>query len=101
MLFVKISQNFIKSPLKKTWAISQISVDSVWHVTAYGMYGFYICSFTTLACICSLVGWFESYHGQTPKDRFSHNVAQMINGLLQFAMIEESTWQNWINRLDN
>ena len=31
MIFVKISQNFIKSPLK-FWFISQISVHSLWHV---------------------------------------------------------------------
>ena len=31
VIFVKISQNLIKSPLK-VWFISQISVHSLWHV---------------------------------------------------------------------
>ena len=34
VIFVKISQNFIKSPLK-IWFISQISVHSLWHVCMY------------------------------------------------------------------
>ena len=28
-------------------------------------------SFNIIASLCSLEGWFESYHGETPKERFS------------------------------
>ena len=61
MIFVKITQNFVKSPLK-ICLISQISVHSLWHA----------CSFV----ICSL-------------DRIIPLVAILKNSKLQLASVAE------------
>ena len=50
-------------------------------------------SFKTLASLCSRADRFESYLVANPEGRFSRDVAQMINGLVQCARTEESTLQ--------
>ena len=37
-----------------------------------------MCSFITLACLCSWADWFEIYLVGNPEDRFSRDEAQMV-----------------------
>ena len=59
-------------------------------------YTCYSHNFKTLASLCSRADRFESYLVANPEGRFSRDVAQMINGLVQCARTEESTWQKWV-----